>query len=91
MSRYTEIVVHYSGDNDRDHTELVGAVALKEGGRLEYESFNVVTWIGGLDYDVTGASSIQKSLEHFKKYFESQLEKYWDDLIFERDGAREVI
>lgn len=77
--RFTEFDYWYD-----DHTVLVGAVALLPSGVLDFEDFSVITYIGGIDYDITRAMNDER-IAAFKKSFEFQvLEKYRDDL---RDGV----
>lgn len=67
MSRLTEFEVKYD-----EHTLLVGEVSLDAENRVEFESFSIIVWIGGIDYDVTKAFE-SKRLEYFKRFFEAEV------------------
>lgn len=88
MSRINEIEIDYD-----DHTLLIGDLVLPPGfdqepdkrNSVEIENFSVIVFIGNIDYDVTDASLVQKSLSHFKEVFlDKAYGKYIDDL---KEGA----
>lgn len=73
--RFKRIVTTYD-----DHTVLIGRVCRLPNKSLEYDSFHVVTYIGGVEYCITKALSDEQR-SHFLQAFELEVEmKFMDQL-----------
>lgn len=80
--RFKRISIQYD-----DHTFLIGRVCRMPSKRLEYDSFHVVTYMGGIEYCVTKALSDEQR-SHFLQAFELELEqKYMDALSSVEDAV----
>lgn len=64
-----------------DHTWLIGDVTVRDDSgasvklTLLVQNFSVVTFIGGIDYDITDSSRIQKDIGEFKRFFLDQVRR----------------
>lgn len=70
MSDWTETEVWYE-----PNTLLIGVWRPDGKGGLEFMKFNVIAYLGPIDYDVTDASQIQKSIPYFKEFFAEHLSR----------------
>lgn len=73
--RFKEIRVQYD-----EHTMFLGRVARLPSGKLEYDAFRVLCFIGAVQYDITnGFSDEQRG--HFMSAYELEIEmKFMDKL-----------
>jgi ABC-type transporter MlaC component len=84
--RFKKFTIQYD-----ERTFLVGRVHRLPNKKLDYERFAVITYMGGVEYDVTKAMT-EEQLAHFRQAFELELEnKYMDALSAAPFGDEPVV